>query len=132
MEVIPARSLCATEPVVMTLQPLLHKKGPLCWPVRKKGRAAQMNWGAKHAKGDVLYFVHADTIPPANFRDYIHAAITEGYDMGRYRTRFESDKWLLPFNEWFTRFDLFICMGAIRHCSSGGTCSKSWADFGPR
>ncbi|MEM7380208.1 MAG: glycosyltransferase, partial [Bacteroidota bacterium] len=28
-----------------------------------KGRARQMNFGAKHASGDVLYFLHADTFP---------------------------------------------------------------------
>lgn len=77
----------------------------------EKGRAAQMNWGARQASGDVLYFVHADTIPPAGFPDDIRMALTEGFDMGRYRTRFESGKRLLRFNEWFTRFDLFICMG---------------------
>jgi glycosyltransferase involved in cell wall biosynthesis len=33
----------------------------------KKGRAAQMNKGASVAKGDVLYFLHADSIPPKNF-----------------------------------------------------------------
>lgn len=31
---------------------------------RKRGRAAQMNAGAKEATGEVLWFVHADTLPP--------------------------------------------------------------------
>lgn len=30
----------------------------------KRGRAAQMNAGAKEATGEVLWFVHADTLPP--------------------------------------------------------------------
>ncbi|MFN2440154.1 MAG: glycosyltransferase, partial [Chitinophagaceae bacterium] len=30
----------------------------------RKGRAAQMNKGASIAKHDILYFLHADSIPP--------------------------------------------------------------------
>lgn len=78
-------------------------------PVR--GRASQMNYGASLANGDVLYFVHADTFPAPTFAADIQRAITGGFDLGRYRTRFLSDKWLLRLNEWFTRFDLFIGMG---------------------
>jgi len=77
----------------------------------EKGRAAQMNWGAAQASGDILYFVHADTKPPESFAHDILLAISDGFDLGRYRTRFDSPKWLLRFNEWATRFDLFICMG---------------------
>jgi len=33
----------------------------------EKGRAKQMNLGAKHAHGDILYFLHADSYPPKNF-----------------------------------------------------------------
>ncbi|MFN2439864.1 MAG: hypothetical protein ABR503_11745, partial [Chitinophagaceae bacterium] len=31
--------------------------------------------------------------------------------LGRYKTKFLSPKPLLRLNEWFTQFDLFICMG---------------------
>lgn len=31
--------------------------------------------------------------------------------MGRYRTRFNTHKWYLKINAWFTRFDWFVCMG---------------------
>ena len=30
----------------------------------EKGRAKQMNIGAKHATGNILYFLHADSLPP--------------------------------------------------------------------
>jgi len=30
----------------------------------KRGRAHQMNFGAQKATADLLYFVHADTLPP--------------------------------------------------------------------
>lgn len=77
----------------------------------QKGRAAQMNYGASLAKGDVLYFVHADTFPPSSYTTDITTALAEGYDLGRYKTKFLSQKPILRLNEWFTRFDLFICMG---------------------
>ena len=35
----------------------------------EKGRAVQMNYGAKKAKGELLYFLHADSYPPENFDD---------------------------------------------------------------
>lgn len=77
----------------------------------RKGRAAQMNHGASLAKGDVLYFVHADSFPPQTFVADIQQAVKEGFDLGRYRTKFNSPKPLLKLNAWFTRFDLFMCMG---------------------
>ena len=33
----------------------------------KKGRAKQMNVGAKASTGNILYFLHADTFPPKDF-----------------------------------------------------------------
>lgn len=77
----------------------------------QKGRAAQMNYGASLAKGDILYFVHADTFPPASFVNDIIGAVENGFDLGRYCTRFNSRKWYLKINAWFTRFDWFICLG---------------------
>lgn len=79
--------------------------------VSPKGRAVQMNRGASEAQGNTLYFIHADTFPPPTFCNDIAHAINEGYELGRYKTKFLSGKHLLRLNEWFTRFDLFICMG---------------------
>ena len=77
----------------------------------RKGRAAQMNFGASVSMGEVLYFVHADSFPPKNFAADILKALSKGFDLGRYRTRFMSPKPILRINEWFTRLDLFICYG---------------------
>jgi rSAM/selenodomain-associated transferase 2 len=77
----------------------------------QKGRAAQMNYGASVADGDILYFVHADTKPPPSFALDIVMAVKNGYDLGRYRSRYQSAKSILRLNEWFTHLDLFICMG---------------------
>ncbi len=77
----------------------------------QKGRAAQMNYGAANSNGDVLYFVHADSFPPVNFASDIIKAVNDGFDFGRYRTQFDSSKFLLKINAWFTRFNWFICYG---------------------
>ena len=77
----------------------------------KKGRAAQMNYGASFAKGNILYFVHADSFPPATFIEDIEKAIASNFHLGRYRTLFDSKKAALKFNAFFTRFDLFMCYG---------------------
>ena len=37
----------------------------------EKGRAKQMNAGAKNAKGNILYFLHADSFPPKHFDQLI-------------------------------------------------------------
>lgn len=77
----------------------------------EKGRAAQMNFGVSIAEGNIFYFIHADTIPPASYVSDINTAISEGYSLGRYRTKFDSKKNILKINAFFTRFDWFICYG---------------------
>lgn len=78
-------------------------------PVR--GRSSQMNFGASNASGDIFYFVHADAFPPKTFVNDIFNAVKNGYSLGRYKTKFISNKPILRINEWFTQFDFFICMG---------------------
>jgi rSAM/selenodomain-associated transferase 2 len=77
----------------------------------QKGRAAQMNYAVAKASGDILYFVHADSLPPVNFATDIIEAVNSGFDFGRYRTKFDSSNFLLKINAWFTRFNWFMCYG---------------------
>lgn len=72
----------------------------------QKGRAAQMNYGAEHAAGGVLYFLHADTHPPPHFTSAVIRAVEAGYDAGCFRLAFDEDHWLLNAYAWFTRFDI--------------------------
>ena len=72
----------------------------------KKGRAAQMNLGASVAENQILYFLHADTIPPKNFSEDIREAISKGFRSGCYRLSFDHDHWFLQASCWFTRFDI--------------------------
>ena len=67
-------------------------------------RAHQMNEGASMAKGAVLYFVHADARPPLKFFDAIQSAIKQGFELGCFRFRFDSNSTLLAVNSYFTRF----------------------------
>jgi len=71
-----------------------------------KGRAAQMNWGARQGTGDVLYFLHADTVPPKDFARHIRKALQDGYAAGCFRLRFDIPNRFLRANCWFTRFDV--------------------------
>lgn len=77
----------------------------------KKGRAAQMNLGAEQTDGEILYFVHADSIPPISFVDDIYQCFTNGFDAGCYRFRFNSNHPLLKINSYCTRFDRLMCRG---------------------
>jgi len=72
----------------------------------QKGRAVQMNYGARHARGKILYFLHADTHPPSRFATCINRAIADGYDAGCFQLSFDDDHFLLQFYSWFTRFDI--------------------------
>ncbi|MBA3829340.1 MAG: TIGR04283 family arsenosugar biosynthesis glycosyltransferase [Taibaiella sp.] len=76
-----------------------------------KGRAGQMNCGAKNATGDVLYFVHADTRPPLSFYRDISEAVNNGCNCGSYRFKFDSNKFLLKINSFFTRFNFLFFRG---------------------
>ncbi|MGI8891830.1 MAG: TIGR04283 family arsenosugar biosynthesis glycosyltransferase [Bacteroidia bacterium] len=72
----------------------------------RKGRAAQMNKGASVAKHDIVYFLHADSIPPKDFICKILNAYDEGTKSGCFRLAFDYDHWFLKANAWFTRFDV--------------------------
>lgn len=76
-----------------------------------RGRAVQMNRGAKVASGDILYFLHADTFPPVGFDLAILQAIENGYEAGCFRMRFDSGSRFLRFFAWFTRFNHPMCRG---------------------
>ncbi|MEJ8840954.1 TIGR04283 family arsenosugar biosynthesis glycosyltransferase [Lacibacter sp. H375] len=77
----------------------------------KKGRGAQLNYGASKASGSVFYFVHADVFPPPSFATDIQKAVADGYGLGRYRTTFNTRKWYVQMMSFFSRFDWFACYG---------------------
>lgn len=77
----------------------------------EKGRAKQMNTGAKVATGALLYFLHADTYPPKNFDLYILNAYKHNISSGCFRMKFNTSKKFLQFFAWFSRINLKLCRG---------------------
>lgn len=71
-----------------------------------KGRAAQMNHGASVAKAEILYFLHADTIPGPAFTREISQVMKRGHSAGCFMLEFDHPHWFLKANCWFTRFDV--------------------------
>jgi len=77
----------------------------------EKGRAKQMNLGAKKAQANILYFLHADSFPPTDFDRYILEKVTAGSTAGCFRLKFDSYHPVLLVSEWFTRFNVSWCRG---------------------
>ncbi|MCL2202292.1 MAG: TIGR04283 family arsenosugar biosynthesis glycosyltransferase [Oscillospiraceae bacterium] len=71
---------------------------PQCLTAPEKGRARQMNYGALHASGNVLWFVHADSILPKNPLRHIEKKLAKGYQVGCFRIRFDSMHPLMLYN----------------------------------
>ncbi len=82
------------------------KAGAIVLSCKKKGRAAQMNYGASAANEEILYFLHADSIPPKNFSSSILNAIKNNSVSGCFRLSFDHQHWFLKANCWFTKFDV--------------------------
>lgn len=60
----------------------------------KCGRAFQMNTGAEHANGDVLLFLHADTVLPEEACSIITNVTEENIEWGRFDVRLSGKSWL--------------------------------------
>ena len=64
--------------------------------VAPRGRAAQMNAGAAVAKGDILLFLHADTLAPEQADRLVTDALARsGRDWGRFDVRIDGRPWML-------------------------------------
>lgn len=97
-----------------------------------RGRAFQMNAGAAQAHGDVLLFLHADTVLPPAADRLVHDALTRsGSGWGRFDLQIEGKSRMLPVVAWainqrsrltgiatgdqalFVRRSLFVTIGAF-------------------
>ncbi|MBA3679236.1 TIGR04283 family arsenosugar biosynthesis glycosyltransferase [Candidatus Saccharibacteria bacterium] len=67
-------------------------------------RPVALNVGASVATGEVLYFLHADTLPPQDWDELIIEAYIRGAQSGSFRLKFDSSHILLVYFAWFTRF----------------------------
>lgn len=69
-----------------------------------RGRGAQMNAGARAAGGDVLLFLHGDTVLPPGWADAVGAALDDPSTAGgTFQLRFDVDALALRVYTWFTR-----------------------------
>lgn len=78
-----------------------------------EGRASQMNGGAHVARGDVLFFLHADTLLPAGALDAIREALADSAaEAGTFRVMFDRRNTLLQVYGAFSRLPLHgLCFG---------------------
>lgn len=77
-----------------------------------RGRARQMNTGAASARGDVLLFLHADTLLPDDALSIVRQTIENGAEGGVFRLAF--DRWspLLRLYSFCTRLPIpRLCFG---------------------
>ena len=67
-----------------------------------RGRARQMNAGARAARGDVLLFLHADTLLPDGALAAMEAAVGDpGVVAGRFDVRFDNPRPVFRMIAWF-------------------------------
>lgn len=76
-----------------------------------KGRAVQMNKGAKAASGEVLLFLHADSILPPKFDVKIIDSVLNGHRCGCFQMRFDSKHPLLLLLSYMTKIPSKLCRG---------------------
>lgn len=61
----------------------------------EKGRAAQMNVGAKVARGEILWFLHGDSLPPTAADELIRQALHGKHHWGRFDVQLSGNQPLL-------------------------------------
>lgn len=66
-----------------------------------KGRALQMNAGADAARGNVLLFLHADTLLPGDAVDHLERFFNSPEQWGRFDVRLSGQRAIFRVIEWF-------------------------------
>lgn len=77
----------------------------------EKGRAKQMNLGAKHANSSIFYFLHADSYPPIHFDQLITNEINKDHQAGCFIMKFNSSHLWLKLAGWLTQLPWRSCRG---------------------
>ena len=82
-----------------------------------RGRGSQMAVGAATARGEVLWFLHADTLPPADAVEHITAALADPAVVGgNFEIRFDGDFAAARFLTWLYRH---LALIGLRYGDSG-------------
>ncbi len=104
VEIIVSDASTDSTPAILSAFPVtIHQSA--------KGRSTQMNGGAALATGEILYFLHADTLPPKSFIDDIRAAAATGKRAGCFRMDFDDNDPIMSLYGWFTQFPLMLFRG---------------------
>jgi rSAM/selenodomain-associated transferase 2 len=74
---------------------IIEDRGYKCVISPKKGRSNQMNYGAMISTGDILWFLHADSIPPETALVQIRDVLENGYEVGCFKIGFDSQHLLM-------------------------------------
>jgi rSAM/selenodomain-associated transferase 2 len=85
-----------------------EKTGATVMKSPRKGRAAQLNYGARQATGQILYFLKANALPPENFISDIAKAYTKGYAGGTFSLKFDYSHWFLRALSWCTNHSSWV------------------------
>ncbi|MGB0366169.1 MAG: TIGR04283 family arsenosugar biosynthesis glycosyltransferase [Flavobacteriaceae bacterium] len=75
----------------------------------KKGRAIQMNTGAKEAHYALLYFIHVDCIPPKGFDQILLHQFKEGRKAGCFQMQFDHNHLALNWSAYATKYNARFC-----------------------
>lgn len=92
---------------------LLQKENEITVVASLKGRAKQMNKGATIAKGQVLYFLHADSFPPLHFDKLIVDSLNRNKNVraGCFMLKFDTGHWWLRLMGMLTAINHMCCRG---------------------
>jgi len=81
-------------------------------------RGAQLDRGAREARASILWFMHADVLPPADGLEAIASAFAKGVESGCFRFEFQGDRsWYKDLLAWLT--GLRIRLGGIPYGDQG-------------
>jgi rSAM/selenodomain-associated transferase 2 len=71
-----------------------------------KGRGSQLDSGARTAQGEILVFLHADTLLPANAFKLLDEQFESGStQVSTFRLKFDHRHWILKFYSFMSRFE---------------------------
>lgn len=83
---------------------LIHQAGFICLFSPRLCRSYQMNLGAKKAQGEILLFLHCDTVLPDNFIEIINRVFSDkNLIAGAFSLKIDSKKVIFRFLEWLVK-----------------------------
>src|SRR5690606_25581376 len=69
-----------------------------------------LNYGARQASGDILYFLPSRSIPPSSFLGEIAKAVSKGFACGTFCVQFPSTHWTLSLLAWLVNRPASPCL----------------------